>query len=109
MKDGGQLTGYKIETPALFEQIRDSLEGLLDLARRIDEENPMLFAVGDGNHSLATAKVHWESVKTTLSPEEQLTHPARHALVEIVNLYDDSLVFEPIHRVLFNAEENQVM
>jgi len=59
---------------------------------------PLLFAVGDGNHSLATAKSIWEKIKDNVPAD----HPARFALVEIVNIHDESLVFEPIHRILFN-------
>ena len=60
---------------------------------------PMLFAVGDGNHSLATAKSIWEQAKATVG----LQHPSRHALVEVVNIHDPALVFEPIHRLLFGV------
>lgn len=60
----------------------------------------LLFAVGDGNHSLATAKTCWENIKKTLSPEEEAEHPARFALVEAVNIYDPALTFEPIHRLI---------
>jgi uncharacterized protein (DUF1015 family) len=63
---------------------------------------PLLFAVGDGNHSLASAKAHWEKIKSSLSGDESCEHPARYALVEIVNVHDDSLVFEPIHRIVTN-------
>jgi hypothetical protein len=59
----------------------------------------MLFAVGDGNHSLATAKSIWEQAKATVG----LQHPSRHALVEVVNIHDPALVFEPIHRLLFGV------
>ena len=67
----------------------------------------LLFLVGDGNHSLASAKAHWENIRQNLSDEEKLTHPARYALAEIVNIHDKGLDFEPIHRVIFNisAEE----
>ncbi len=61
---------------------------------------PMLFAVGDGNHSLATAKAIWDSQKS----QAGLQHPSRHALVEIENIHDAALVFEPIHRVLFGVQ-----
>ncbi len=61
----------------------------------------MLFAMGDGNHSLATAKAIWEEVKADVG----MDHPARYALVELVNIHDVSLQFEAIHRVLFNAGE----
>ncbi len=60
---------------------------------------PMLFAVGDGNHSLATAKAIWESHKDSLGPQ----HPSRYALVEVENIHDPALHFEPIHRVLFGV------
>ena len=65
---------------------------------------PLLFAVGDGNHSLATAKACYEKLKKE-TPEAQWTSlPARYALVEVVNLHDDALTFEPIHRVLFHVD-----
>ena len=67
-----------------------------------------LFAVGDGNHSLATAKACWEELKPTLSPAEREDHPARYALVEVVNLYDDALTFAPIHRVLTGADPEEL-
>lgn len=60
----------------------------------------LLFMVGDGNHSLATAKASWEKIKASLSEEEQATHPARFALCEAVNLYDEGLNVEAIHRVV---------
>ena len=92
----------------------------------------LLFAVGDGNHSLASAKAHWENVKAELMKTQQANetsghqdintpaglntscfpipeHPARYALVEIVNVHDDGLVFEPIHRVLFNIDANTIL
>ena len=65
---------------------------------------PLLFAVGDGNHSLATAKACYEEQKKGKAPEEYLALPARYALVEVVNNHDDALQFEPIHRVLFGVE-----
>lgn len=64
---------------------------------------PLLFAVGDGNHSLAAAKAAYAEVKARLG-EAALSHPARYALVEVVNLHDDGLRFEPIYRVVFGAE-----
>ena len=62
------------------------------------------YAVGDGNHSMATAKAYWEDVKKGLSAAEQADHPARYALVEVVNIHDESLIIEPIHRVVFGVE-----
>jgi uncharacterized protein (DUF1015 family) len=61
--------------------------------------------MGDGNHSLATAKTHWNNLKINLTDEEKETHPARFALVELVNVYDDGLEFKPINRVVFNVDE----
>ena len=60
----------------------------------------LLFAVGDGNHSLATAKTCWEKIKATLTKEQAEEHPARYALAEAVNIYDPALTFEPIHRLV---------
>ena len=70
---------------------------------------PLLFAVGDGNHSLASAKAAYEEVKETLGAEAAATHPARFALAEVVNIHDDSLKFEPIYRVLFNVDPSDVL
>ncbi len=69
---------------------------------------PLLFAVGDGNHSLATAKAAYEEIKAAHG-EAALSHPARYALVEVVNLHDESLHFEPIYRVMFNVDTNDVL
>ncbi|GAP10490.1 hypothetical protein BECAL_01660 [Bellilinea caldifistulae] len=66
------------------------------------EKGVLLFAVGDGNHSLATAKACWEKLKPCVG----MYHPARYALVEIENLHDPGLVFEPIHRVLFAVKQS---
>lgn len=95
----GQLTGWAIEDAAALDAIGDALCAL-DAVRG----DAPLFAVGDGNHSLATAKACWEEIKATLAPAEQLSHPARYALVEVVNLYDESLIFAPIHRVLTHID-----
>ncbi len=67
-----------------------------------DNLPPLIFAVGDGNHSLATAKSIWESIKDHVPAD----HPARYAMVEIVNIHDESLMFEPVHRVVFNFQGN---
>ncbi|MBQ8341089.1 MAG: DUF1015 domain-containing protein [Clostridia bacterium] len=69
---------------------------------------PLLFAVGDGNHSLATAKIAYEEIKAEHG-NSALFHPARYALVEIVNLHDETLHFEPIYRVLFNVDPDDVL
>ena len=97
---GGHIRGYLIkDTQSVIKKFNDLFE---------KNNNGLMFIVGDGNHSLATAKAHWENVKKTLSPEERKTHPARFALVEANNIYDDGIIFEPIHRILFDAGEDFV-
>lgn len=68
------------------------------------ESGGFFLAVGDGNHSLATAKACWEQIKPTLSEAERENHPARFALCELVNLHSPALVFRPVHRVVFGAD-----
>ena len=88
--NGGHVKGTFIENSV------EVAENLLSLK----DESGMLYAVGDGNHSLATAKTCWDNLKTSLSEKERQTHPARFALCEIVNIFDPALNFEPIHRLL---------
>ena len=95
MLDWGHLTGWAVTDPDDLAAAERALLAL-DQARG----DAPLFAVGDGNHSLATAKAVWEELKLSLTPEQRETHPARWALCEVVNLYDESLRFEPIHRLL---------
>lgn len=110
MKDSGSIKGWRVSDDNNLENIAHSLlklrdpEGFLDRYHLKDAYGVLLFAVGDGNHSLATAKACWENLKKTLSPDALETHPARYALVEVVNVHDSGLVFEPIHRVLFNVD-----
>ena len=100
MKNGGHITGYKIkDTKPIIEQFEHLLK---------ENNNGLLFIVGDGNHSLATAKAHWDEIKLSLNEEERKNHPARYALVEALNIYDEGLIFEPIHRVVFNPKEDFV-
>lgn len=70
---------------------------------------PLLFAVGDGNHSLASAKAAYEEIKERIGAEAATTHPARYALAEVVNIHDDALSFEPIYRVLFGVDPTDVL
>ena len=70
----------------------------------VSNQAVLLYAMGDGNHSFATAKAIWEELKENApSTEDIMSHPARYALVELVNLHDDGLEFEPIHRIVFNV------
>lgn len=97
MELGGHITGFFADlSSGVAEKIADALSGLLRASA-----DGLLFAVGDGNHSLATAKAHWDSVKGSLSAAQRETHPGRFALVEVVNIHDEGLDFEPIHRVAF--------
>ncbi|MDC7244039.1 MAG: DUF1015 domain-containing protein, partial [Sphaerochaetaceae bacterium] len=104
MENGGFLEGYLISGEESFDKIATALE---NLHSSLDKSNPLLFAMGDGNHSLATAKSCWEDIKKNLSEEEIKTHPSRFALVEIENIHDEGLEFEPIHRVLFNFTKDK--
>ena len=106
MLGGGHLTGYAVTDPADIQAVYGALD---NLRARLSGEHPLLFAVGDGNHSLATAKAYWDEVKKTLTPEQTTTHPARFAMVEIENIHDDALQFEPIHRVLFGYDGDDLL
>ena len=97
MENGGRLRVWGVEGDALA-PVSDALSALWE------KSDGFLYAVGDGNHSLATAKARWDALKPALSPGEAQTHPARYALAEIVNLHSPALAFEPIHRVLFGAD-----
>ena len=106
MFGAGRLTGYGVTGEEDLNTLAGSLEELWERgkAKTPAGKAPLLYAVGDGNHSLATAKAIWEDTKTTLPPREREDHPARYALVELVNLYDRGITFEPIHRVLFGTD-----
>lgn len=101
MQNSGSIRGFSLNQTAA-----EKLEAALDALPVSDN---LLFAVGDGNHSLATAKACYEELKQAMTPEEAANHPARWALVEVVNLYDDSLQFEPIHRVVFQTSPAKLM
>lgn len=98
IQNGGHLTGYLLDKQHA-EKIEQMLTALYDTG--VAESNtPLLFAVGDGNHSLATAKACYEKLKADNPDQDWTNSPARFALAEVVNLHDDSLQFEPIHRVI---------
>ena len=103
MLGSGHIKGTFIpEDSSIAESI---IEGLSTL--KANNSDGLLFLVGDGNHSLASAKAHWENIRETLSEEERINHPARYALAEIVNIHDKGLDFEPIHRVVFNISSDE--
>ncbi len=99
MADGGELRGYLVEDADEF------LNKVEEFSEKANDG--LLFAVGDGNHSLATAKTCWENIKKNLTDAERENHPARFCLVEIENIHDDVLEFEPIHRVVFGIENEE--
>ncbi len=102
MLGGGHITGYLVSSDEDRNAVNSALSKLSD---SLDPENPLLFAMGDGNHSLASAKSCWEDIKQRLSAAERETHPARYALVEIENIFDPGLLFEPIHRAFFSISK----
>lgn len=108
MQNSGHLRGYSVNDIALEQQVMAALEKLADPTafdkkyNVTPDKGVLLFAMGDGNHSLATAKAIWEKIK----PQVGMNHPARYALVEIENVHDDGLEFEPIHRVLFHVQQD---
>lgn len=106
MMNGGHVRGYAVTSEADVSAIYDALDSI---AKHGGDETPLLFAVGDGNHSLASAKACWEEIKQTLSPEQTASHPARFALVEVQNIHDDALHFEPIHRIIFGHDGDQLL
>ena len=104
MLDGGHAQGWAIEDEETLGQIADALRALQAKL----PENGIFLAVGDGNHSLATAKAHWLEVKKTLPESEWADYPARFAMVELNNIYDEALIFEPIHRVIFGTTAQHI-
>jgi hypothetical protein len=115
MMDSGHITGYKLEDKDIIEDVAEKLAKLADKENfeakyNVKDKGVLLFAMGDGNHSLATAKKIWEEKKKSVAnPAEIMDDPARYALVELVNVHDDGLQFEPIHRVVFNIDAKDMI
>ena len=101
MLGGGRVTGWAVSSNDDLAHVTTGLEGLY---AGLDPDNPLLFAMGDGNHSFAAARSIWENIKSSLTAEEFENHPARYCLVELENIHDPGLEFEPIHRVLFGTD-----
>ncbi len=114
MQNGGHLRGWHVADPGQIDQVAERLAQLAEPARfreryQVDDEKVMLYAMGDGNHSFATAKAIWENLKAeTDDPAALMDHPARYALVELVNLHDPGLEFEAIHRVMFDVAADEM-
>ena len=108
MNNGGSITGWNLESDNEIEVVTKAINTIGEKNTSSDGST-FLFAVGDGNHSLATAKAVWDEYKKELiakgaTEEELLNNNVRYALIEIVNIYDTGLTFEPIHRVIFNID-----
>ena len=113
MENGGHIKGYKLNNDSMT-KVEEGLEALCDKEYfekkyNVKDKGILLFAMGDGNHSLATAKANYENLKKTMTPDEYLNHPSRYALVELVNLHSEALEFEPIHRVIFDTDVNKLI
>lgn len=106
MENGGNIEAWIVNKPEDLETVASGFE---DLYNSLDPQNKLLFAMGDGNHSFATAKSCWEDIKKNLTVEQQENNPARFCLVELENIFDEGLEFEPIHRVLFKTSLSAVV
>lgn len=113
MLGGGHITG-RFLSDSEKENVALALDALISpetVEKRYKKAGlaPLLFAVGDGNHSLASAKATYEEIKAQIGAEAAASHPARYALAEIVNIHDDALKFEPIYRVMFGVDPEDVL
>jgi hypothetical protein len=112
MLNGGRIVGRFLSESAKS-AVSSALDALITpeaMEKRYGDASlsPLLFAVGDGNHSLATAKTIYENLKASIG-EEALTHPARFALIEVVNIHDEAMKFEPIYRVAFGVDPDDII
>ena len=111
MQNGGHITGYLVQGS----EVEDFAKRLAQFEENLPEKyvglsnKPMTFAVGDGNHSLATAKACYEAMKKANPALDLSNHPARYALVELENIYDDSQIFEPIHRIVTGVNSQELL
>lgn len=113
MCNGGSITGWSLDSEKEIQLITEAINKIAK-DNESEDGSTFLFAVGDGNHSLATAKTVWNEYKEELlkngaNEQEIQENPVRFALVEIVNLYDKGLTFEPIHRVIFNINSQKLI
>lgn len=111
MEAGGHITGWLVtgEDAAAFDRVFENY--IADVPAKYADLNgaPVVLAVGDGNHSLATAKSCYEELKRQNPGVDLSRHPARFALVELENIHDESQVFEPIHRILFQVDGRKLL
>lgn len=110
MLDGGHVSGRLVSEPADINSVLNALNKLAEpeaFQKKYGDHPVLLFAMGDGNHSLATAKANWVKIKETLTEEEIADHPARFALAEVENVHDSGIIFEAIHRVVFHVDKQK--
>ena len=111
MEDGGHITGWLVPQ----EEVAKFNETLAEYSANVGKKyeglkgEPVVFAVGDGNHSLATAKSCYEELKRNNPGVDLSAHPARYALVELENIHDPAQQFEPIHRVIFETDAEKLL
>lgn len=107
MCNGGHICGRPISgvNANILTAILDELTDPATLEKKYGfSRGAIIYAIGDGNHSLAAAKKCWIEIRKKLTPDEQLTHPARYALVELMNIHDEGVSFHPIHRAVFGID-----
>ncbi|MBF0263925.1 MAG: DUF1015 domain-containing protein [Gammaproteobacteria bacterium] len=115
MEKSGHIKGLLVDQDKHLQQVADALKALAAPSTFADKydakgHDVLLYAMGDGNHSLATAKAIWEQLKEEADDKEAiLSSPSRYALVELVNIHDEGLIFEPIHRVLFDIDSDNFL
>ncbi|MGM9625568.1 MAG: DUF1015 domain-containing protein [Eubacteriales bacterium] len=112
MQNGGHITGWLLHAEGCdcVERLAKALgDPSVFSARYRTDAAPLVFAVGDGNHSLATAKACYEALKAEIGTEQAMRHPARFTLAELVNLHDEALEFEPIYRVVFGTDSDSLI
>ncbi len=112
MLNGGHVKGYLIDNPSHITAIAEAIARLAgpEINNPAADRDILLYAMGDGNHSFATAKAIWEKNKAKAEDKQAIMgHPSRYALVELVNLHDEGLEFEAIHRVLFKSSPGKVL
>ncbi len=111
MESGGHLSGWLIEgkdTNIFDAKLEEYIQANRETYQKLGKK-PMVFAVGDGNHSLATAKAHYEELKRSHPGEDMSHHPARYALVELENIHDEAQQFEPIHRIVTEVDTDALL
>ncbi|MBQ1280838.1 MAG: DUF1015 family protein, partial [Oscillospiraceae bacterium] len=111
MEEGGHISGWLVDGEAAESFNKALAEYTANVGKKYEDIDgvPCVFAVGDGNHSLATAKSCYEELKAQNPGVDLSNHPVRFALVELENIHDEAQVFEPIHRVIFKTDAKKML